>query len=448
MIDQLYVYATAAVILGLVASQVFRRTFDPFAPIWLFLAGYGQVYVVQAISCREWALRVRGDDLVAQANGRALWALVWFLLVYFSGLGRILAARLPRAPASWSLGLNAVLCPALIFWGLICTGLVISTGRGANDQAVSPEQALAFQFPTVMLVGAILLTVTGRQPQHPRPVLTATGLLVAASYVLIFMFYGRRSHALFGVLTAVCAYYLPRWRRPSLPVLAATAFTGSLVVALAIGWRENPNYERSFRGFGHYVSEFRVESILVSLNLKDRIDDSPAADDEPVSYETLEYGGFLLMLDTVPAKAAYDFGASYIRIVSTYIPRLVWRDKPLFGREQWVNAWIAGSEYKRDATFTGPAIGLLGATQLNGGSCATVLVLGALALLLRTSYDYFCFYSDTPWAQAWWALTYYNAWLMTVNDDPFVWFYYLYGHTTLPPLALLWIYHRAVGSDH
>jgi len=29
---------------------------------------------------------------------------------------------------------------------------------------------------------------------------------------------------------------------------------------------------------------------------------------------------------------------------------------------------------------------------------------------------------------------------MTVNDDPLVWFYYIYGHTTLPPMAALWLY--------
>ena len=27
---------------------------------------------------------------------------------------------------------------------------------------------------------------------------------------------------------------------------------------------------------------------------------------------------------------------------------------------------------------------------------------------------------------AWWTLTFYNAWFMTVNDDPMVWFYYIY----------------------
>jgi hypothetical protein len=446
MIDQYYVYGTAAVILILMVSQVFRKAFDPFAPIWLFLVGYAQVYVIQAINVREWALRVRGVELVTQANFRAFWALVWLLVVYYSGLGRVIAARLPRAPTSWSLGLITGLSPLLITWGMLCTGLVIYAGRDADGPGVSAERTLFLSFPTVMLVAAILLIVTGRQPLRPRPAMTATGVAVAAAYVLIWMFFGRRSHALFGVLTGVCAFYVPRWRRPSLPVLAATAFAGSLVVALAIGWRGNKNYERSFAGFGQYVSEFDPASILVSLNIKDRVDEAPEFD-HPVSYETLEYGGFLLMLDTVPARSEYDYGASYIRLVSTYIPRLVWHDKPYFGREQWVDAWIAGSELKRDATFTGPAIGILGATQLNGGAWGTFLVLGALGLLLRTAYDYFRFHAATPWAQAWWALTYYNAWLMTVNDDPFVWFYYLYGHTTLAPMAFLWIYHKVAGGS-
>ena len=62
--------------------------------------------------------------------------------------------------------------------------------------------------------------------------------------------------------------------------------------------------------------------------------------------------------------------------------------------------------------------------------------------MIRAGYDYFRLHADCPWAQAWWAMTYYNAWLMTVNDDPAVWFYYVYGHTILPPLAMLWAANR------
>jgi hypothetical protein len=147
-------------------------------------------------------------------------------------------------------------------------------------------------------------------------------------------------------------------------------------------------------------------------------------------------------MDTVPLKADYDYGASYLRLFSTYIPRIIWHDKPIYGREQWVNAWIAGSEFKRDPDFTGPAIGLLGATQLNGGAWGTLIVVGVLGLLLRTAYEYFRRFESVAWVQAWWSLTFFNAWLMTVNDDPFVWFYYIYGHTTVPPLLFLWVYHK------
>ena len=67
-------------------------------------------------------------------------------------------------------------------------------------------------------------------------------------------------------------------------------------------------------------------------------------------------------------------------------------------------------------------------------------------LLLRTAYEYYRLHATCPWVQAWWALTYYNAWLMTVNDDPFVWFYYIYGHTTVPPMAFLWLYNRLAAT--
>lgn len=438
MLDQYFVYGTAAVILTLIILGMARRSFDPFAPIWLFVVGYGQVYVFQAISHRDYALRARGIDLTTQANARALWALLWFLAVYYSGISRLIARNLPSPPRQWSTPLITAITPVMIVWGLFCSGIEIITNRTGP---MSAEESLFRSFPIFMLVAAILLIVTGRLGSLPRPVMTGIGVAVAALYVVIWTFNGKRSHPLFGVLTAVCAFYISKGKRPSKPVLAATAVAGALVVSLAIGWRNNLNYEQSFTGFTHYISEFDPSSILVNMNLKPR-EGAEGQAVEPASYETEEYGGFLLMMDTVPVKSDYDYGASYLRVFSTYIPRIVWPSKPIYGRQQWVNAWIAGSEYKRDEDFTGPGIGILGATQLNGGAWGTAIVLAVLALLLRSSYDYFRRYATTPWVQAWWALTYYNAWLMTVNDDPFVWFYYVYGHTTLPPMAFLWIYNK------
>ncbi|MCA1686231.1 MAG: hypothetical protein LC745_09680, partial [Planctomycetia bacterium] len=299
-------------------------------------------------------------------------------------------------------------------------------------------------FPFVTMVGAILLIVTGRNPEAPRPGLLAAGLGVAAVFIALWVFNGKRSPALIGVLSAVCAYYVTRRTRPSWAVLVATAFVGSLFVAVAINWRFNKNqYERSVSGFVEYLGDFEISSILTSLNIdndEDEIDRSKF-----ISHESVEYGAFLLMLDTVPGKSGYDYGANYLRCVSTFVPRLLWADKPLYGRDQWVGAWIAGSEMKRDETFTGPAIGILGATQLNGGALGTLIVLGALAVFQRTAYEYFLRYDAVPWVQAWWSLSYYCAWFMVVADDPMNWFYYNWGFTTLPPLVLLWGVNKLAG---
>ncbi len=434
-----YIYIIGAIIVGLVLSRAFRPGFDPFEPLWIFLTGYFQLYVVQALVYHDYAMRVRGVELVTAGNSRALWGLLWFLAVYHCGLGKWLAARLPAAPRTWSTGLVLAATPVMIAWGLLCAGLVMMTVHSVDGTVeLSAETGLFLQFPLLMLVAANVLIVTGRQPDNPRPAIAAAGLFVAFAYMMIWMFWGRRSHALFAVLTSVCSFYLPRMRRPHPAVLVATAVSGAMVVALAIGWRNNDQYERSFAGFTQYLSEFDPTAVGGAMNLGDD-EATEQATGRPAIHETEEYCAYLLILDTVPAKSEHDYGASYIRLVSTYIPRIVWHDKPIFGREQWVNAWIAGSEMRRDSTFTGPSIGILGACQLNGGALGTALVLAVVALLQRIGYDYYRFHAATPWAQAWWAVTFYNAWLMTVNDDPFIWFYYLYGHTTLPPMAFFWI---------
>jgi hypothetical protein len=162
-------------------------------------------------------------------------------------------------------------------------------------------------------------------------------------------------------------------------------------------------------------------------------------EDEEESKETKEYGGFLLMMDTVPMKSEYDWGANYLRTVSTFIPRVIWTTKPLYGRSQWISAWIAGSlEGKRDETFAGPAIGILGATQLNGGVPGTIVVLAVLGTLLRLAYEYYRAYEHIAWVQFWWSITYYNAWFMVVTDDPMIWFYYNWGFSTFPIVILMW----------
>ena len=248
-----------------------------------------------------------------------------------------------------------------------------------------------------MLVAAILLIVTGRSGERPKPVFTVAGLGVVSVYIVIWMIHGKRSPPLFGVLATLCAYYASRGKRPSKPVLAATAVAGG--DGRLAGDRLPRQHELRAQPLGLPRSTSPSSTsapTLVNLNVKSQHDDEIDLNPEKESHETEEYGGFLLMMDTVPAKSDYDYGASYHPPRLDVHPAHHLADKPIFGREQWVNAWIAGSEFKRDSDFTGPAIGILGATQLNGGAWGTLIVLGILALLLRTGYEYFRRYAVGP----------------------------------------------------
>lgn len=128
---------------------------------------------------------------------------------------------------------------------------------------------------------------------------------------------------------------------------------------------------------------------------------------------------------------------------STFIPRVFWPSKPVYGRDTWIRAWMVGSELQREDDFTGPSIGLLGATQLNGGAAATLIVLACVALVLRGVYEYLRRHADVPWVQFWWAITYYNAWFMVVCDSPLAWFYLNWGFTTFPVVVLTWWLNRS-----
>ncbi len=434
----IYPFATAGLIVAYFLAQVVLRKFDPFAPVWLFLVGYIQIYVIQAIRYHDWGVSVRGETLVAEADWRALWALAWFLAVYHVCPGRPAVGILPSPPRAWSRGVITLLAPPLVIWGLFCAGLVL---RNPNDPAtLTSEASLITNFPFVMMVAGIMLIVAGQQANTRRTPFLLAGLGISFAYAAIWMFNGKRSHSLIAVLATLCAWYLTRRKRPSWAVLCSTAFVGALVVSIALGWRNDRSHPRSFDGFISFVTEFDVARILTNLNLAD-------ADESITTYETEEYGGFLLMMDTVPEKSGYDYGESYLRVVSTFIPRVIWPSKPYYGRAAWISAWQAGSELEREDDFTGPAIGLLGATQLNGGAIGTIVVLACVAFGLRLAYEYMKRYADVPWVQFWWAIFYYNAWFMVVCDDPLVWFYYNWGFTTFPLVVLMWWVNRFASSS-
>ena len=76
--------------------------------------------------------------------------------------------------------------------------------RRLESVYTSEEGALFRSFPFVMLVAAAMLVITARTNQKSHAMFLWTGLLTGAAYVAIWMFNGKRSHSLIGLLATVC----------------------------------------------------------------------------------------------------------------------------------------------------------------------------------------------------------------------------------------------------
>ena len=234
---------------GTFAFQVLTEAVRPFRADLALLRGlHARIYVVQAISYHDWAVEGprRGAGLLdGQLPGVLGPGVVPAGLSLGPGKAAGSAKVLPKAADAWSVAPVNLLCPLSdARSGASCCAGSILRGSTPRTGPTSAEAALFMSFPLFLLVAGVLLIVTGRQPDKPRPAYTAAGVAIAASYMLIWMFNGKRSHSLIAVLAGVCSFYIPRFRRPSFPVLIMTAVMGLMAVGIAIGWR----YHSSRRG--------------------------------------------------------------------------------------------------------------------------------------------------------------------------------------------------------
>ena len=219
---------------------------------------------------------------------------------------------------------------------------------------------------------------------------------------MIWMFNGKRSHSLIGVLATVCAFYITRLKRPSWPVLGRDGVRG-----------------RTGRHDRHRLAgQPELRAVAVGIRAASSATSRSRRSSRASTSPTKTTGESQVVRDRgirrLPPDDGHRSREVRLRLRRELPPRLLDVHPPdhlaeqadLTAAAQWINAWIAGSEMERDEDFTGPAIGILGATQFNGGAIGTLIVLACIAILLRTAYEYLRLYADVPWVQFWWAITY------------------------------------------
>ena len=222
MDDQLIVLATTAVLVIYFLAHVASRKFDPFRP---GLAVSSRV--CSGLRDPGTFLSRMGSGGSRQGSGTGCQSpsplgafVVPCLLPPGSRPGHRRRAAAAAAPVEPALDRRA--CTTACDLGPLLRRHD-DPGGGLEAEPTSPEEALLRSFPFVMMVAAIMLIVTGRSLSVSRPRFLPAGITVAVAYAAIWMFNGKRSHSLIGVLSTVCAFYITRMKRPSWPVLGGNA---------------------------------------------------------------------------------------------------------------------------------------------------------------------------------------------------------------------------------
>ncbi len=313
---------------------------------------------------------------MAAANFRALWAILWFLLVYQLGIGRKLAAVLPRPPRRWSPAAVALISPPLIVWGLFCAGLAIFGGAQADSTANPGMETLFLSFP-VRDDGGGGPADRDRpdDPVRPAPFFLPAGLMVAAALradldvqrQAVALADRRAGHGLRILHDAAQAALVAGPDRDGVLGCAGGGDRHRL--------EGQPDYERSFTGFAN-------SSAISKSRRSSRASTSPTTRDDGGGHDLRDR-----RIRRLPADDGHGSRQVGLRLRRELHPRVFdvhppdrLAEQAALRPRQWVNAWIAGSEMERDEDFTGPAIGILGATQLNGGAIGTLIVLACVAL--------------------------------------------------------------------
>ena len=215
-------------------------------------------------------------------------------------------------------------------------------------------------------------------------------------------------------------------------------------MGIAIGWRHNDRLRtvlhRDSLSISRSSRSQRFLKVSTSRNREPH---------ETKSHETTEYGGFLLMMDTVPRSRIMIMERTTCACFYLYpSDRLADQARSLAGPSGSVPGSLARNSIETRISLD-PAIGILGATQLNGGAVATLLVLAfacpscsapptSTSGSMRTSPGSSSGGRSPSSTHGSWSL----------SDDPMTWFYYNWGFSGFPIVVFLWWTHRSRAPAH
>ncbi len=349
-----------------------KRRFDPFEPVYLWIAVYAFLYFAKPlIQVLRGIPFTYGGAYVDRALFLAAVGLAVFYVGYYSRIGTWVARRIPSVGAGTSSRRLQWVAWTFILLGFLGLHLYIqhsggwatfwSRPHGYGGQAAT-STAYLYQLPELMVVGFLLLfeSFVTKPVRTVRDwlLLSVGGLGGVGIYTIVW---GSRTLYSWLIIAGAAILFLARNRRPSFrAILLSLALLFVLLSAV-------PLYRVHLHLGGDLSKILEIKPAEIwnsSFNTND------------------EFGAYLAEVALVPGLIPYDYFYLHRHLVFHPIPRLIWHNKPPLFNRHWDEFLM------RSGLSWGAAETLLGDFYAQLGTLGIVIGTFLSGIFWRIAYAY------------------------------------------------------------
>jgi hypothetical protein len=385
--DALLVVATALVLAFPIALRAVQGRFDPFEPIFIFVAAYGVMFVVRP------AAMLIDDDMTFMVAQRwvdladtfrptlvlGLLGAIGFVLGDALRAGRRLAARIPAPPEP---DMRRVVIAAVSLWLLGAflygaflvqsggLGLVLAGRSQALNDAYKQSSAYLYSAPFLMVAATLILYAVALGNRSRRLMWAALGS--AALLCAVLGPTGSRTILFPLVLGMGVIHYTTRGRRPTAVSLIVVTLLALFVSAILLDLRSST--ARQQLGV----------AAAIEHNVKD-----PMQMFAPLTHEAdaAEMPALAAALTVVPNEVPHAWGTGTARdVLARPIPRQLWPDKPRQPKEQVIETLWPGLF---ELGVVNPEFSALLAFYIDGSYPGALIGMMLYGLLAAALYHWF-----------------------------------------------------------
>lgn len=359
-------------------AAIFRKKFNPFEPIYLWIILYAYLYWAKPL-----VLLLRGGAFytgaafVNQALLIAMLGLICFYCGYYLSWGKKISELVPALSGDLSSGRLYYIAIAFTIIGFLAFNYLIEISGGwrifwsmAHGAAGQPQKTTAYiyQLSELMLVGFILAVESFMHSRiiekaRVRALEVVAMVITSLGTIGYAIAWGSRTFFAWIFVALVVLYFVKKRGFPKIKTIAV------LLLALFLLILFIPMYRSEFYLGGN------LEKVGRYLNYRHFLDASFDYQDE--------FGAYLSEVALVPRSIPYNYFQLYAQMPLYPIPRLIWHDKPTNFNPHWDEFLSkSGIQWGAAESFLGDLYAQLGVLGV---------MIGALfsGVIWKTIYEYF-----------------------------------------------------------